>query len=144
MTRFDRFTKMLVANGFRHYMPGARLTGFICYERRFYNRPCWWKFWQEKEWMFLRGGEWAYTVGNVYKFGRYEDMAVELFGGMKFSGPKSTEDLLLGRSRFIEAYCKEKGWTMPLDIQQILEVRAQDGWKNPSINVHENQTTEEI
>jgi hypothetical protein len=58
-------------------------------------------------------------------------MAVELFGGMSFSGPKGTEDILLGRSRFVEAYCKEKGWTLPLTIQQILEVRAQDGWKHP-------------
>lgn len=40
--------------------------------------------------------------------------------------------VLLARDAFINKYCAEKGWTKAtLTMQQILEIRAQDGWKNP-------------
>ena len=42
------------------------------------------------------------------------------------------------RHKFIVAYCREKGWSIPgeadfheLSMTQILEIRAQPGWKNP-------------
>ena len=73
---FDSFTKILVAHGFKHWMPGVRVTGYIVY----YRRPSRWKFWQ-KEYMFLLKGEWSYAgVGNVFKYGKYQDGAAELFG----------------------------------------------------------------
>ena len=45
-----------------------------------------------------------------------------------------TEKVLLARDAFIDKYCAEKGWTKAtLTMQQILEIRAQDGWKNPKL-----------
>ena len=42
------------------------------------------------------------------------------------------QNILLARDAFIDKYCAEKGWTKAtLTIEQILEIRAQDGWKNP-------------
>jgi hypothetical protein len=130
--QFDDITKLLISHGFKHWMPGARLTGKLVY----YRRPRWWKFWQGKEFVFLGGGEWAYAgPGKVHRFGRYEDMAIELFGGMRLSGgSEDLQRLLLARSRFIEAYCKEKGWTEPLSMQQVMEIRAQEGWKHPDVD----------
>lgn len=47
-----------------------------------------------------------------------------------------TEAILRARGRFMEAYCREKGWpTNPADlsITQILDIRAQPGWKEPAL-----------
>lgn len=43
------------------------------------------------------------------------------------------------RRQFIESYCRDKGWPNPCDPDfedriswgQVLEMRAQEGWKNP-------------
>ena len=42
--------------------------------------------------------------------------------------------VLAGRAKFAEEYCKKKGWPTEIEklsIDQLLEVRAQPGWKNP-------------
>ena len=41
-------------------------------------------------------------------------------------------NIILGRDAFINEYCKKKGWKKEeLDFDQILEIRKQEGWKNP-------------
>jgi len=41
-------------------------------------------------------------------------------------------DFLQARGRVVAAYCEEKGWDKNnLTIQQILEIRSQEAWKNP-------------
>jgi hypothetical protein len=36
------------------------------------------------------------------------------------------------RQRFVEDYCKKLGWDpKQLSFEQTLEIRQQDGWKNP-------------
>lgn len=36
------------------------------------------------------------------------------------------------RQRFVEDYCKKRGWDpKQLSYEQTLEIREQDGWKNP-------------
>ena len=58
---------------------------------------------------------------------------MELFGGVTVhGGTPDVNNILAGRSAFIEAYCEAKGWTEPLTITQVLEIRQQDGWKNPT------------
>lgn len=45
--------------------------------------------------------------------------------------------LLEARAIFVEKYCAEKGWDFvsygDLSMEQVLEIRQQDGWKNPKI-----------
>ena len=44
-----------------------------------------------------------------------------------------TERLLLARHEFAMDYCKQRGWpedAAELTIDQILEIRAQPGWKD--------------
>jgi hypothetical protein len=37
-----------------------------------------------------------------------------------------------GRTRFAEAFCKERGWDMnALSLEQILEIRKQPKWQIP-------------
>jgi len=37
------------------------------------------------------------------------------------------------RVEFVQQYCQEKGWNKDeLSIEQILEIRQQEAWKNPS------------
>jgi hypothetical protein len=58
---------------------------------------------------------------------------MELFGGINVhGGTPEVNSILAGRSAFIKAYCEAKGWKEPLTMTQILEIRAQDGWKNPT------------
>lgn len=41
-------------------------------------------------------------------------------------------DLLRKRGEFVRAYCAERGWDPGhLEVDQLLEVRAQPGWKQP-------------
>lgn len=57
---------------------------------------------------------------------------MKLFSGVKFiGGSTEVQNILLKRSEFITKYCETKGWTPPLSIEQVLELRAQEGWKNP-------------
>lgn len=39
-----------------------------------------------------------------------------------------------GRHKFSQEYIKKKGWGPPetLSIPQIMEIREQEGWKNPT------------
>jgi hypothetical protein len=40
---------------------------------------------------------------------------------------------LLKRGEFVRTYCVDRGWDPDhLTIEQLLEVRAQPGWKQPS------------
>lgn len=51
-----------------------------------------------------------------------------------------TKKIILARDAFIDKYCAEKGWTKAqLTIQQILEIRAQDGWKNPNLSAVDDE-----
>lgn len=37
-----------------------------------------------------------------------------------------------GRGKFAKKYCDERGWDMGnVSIIQLLEIRGQEGWKNP-------------
>ena len=56
-------------------------------------------------------------------------------GGITIVGASDeTKRVLLARDAFIERYCAEKGWTKAsLTFEQIFEIRAQDGWKNPTL-----------
>ncbi|MBX4204858.1 MAG: hypothetical protein KW788_01555 [Candidatus Doudnabacteria bacterium] len=58
---------------------------------------------------------------------------LQLPGGMVVVGVTEKEaDVLRARHAFVEQYCRGKGWDMlNLTIDQLLEVRAQPGWKNP-------------
>jgi hypothetical protein len=59
---------------------------------------------------------------------------INLPGGFTVSGVTNDEaKVLAGRGRFVEKYCAEKGWDLNrLTIEQLLEIRSQSGWKNPS------------
>lgn len=66
---------------------------------------------------------------------------IELPGGagtVVFTGTDAEaaehERVLRARHEFAMGYCRSKGWpedAAQLSIEQILEVRAQEGWKNP-------------
>jgi len=47
----------------------------------------------------------------------------------------ATQRLVDGRRRFILDYMEQKGWKGPpeeLSMEQIMEIRVQDGWKRPT------------
>lgn len=49
-------------------------------------------------------------------------------------GPQEAADLqklLYGRAAFIKKYVESKGWGEDLTLEQIMEIRAQEGWKHP-------------
>lgn len=58
-------------------------------------------------------------------------------GGMKIFGLSTDQEACLrARGKFAEEYCKIRGWPVginELTMDQILEIRSQDGWKNPII-----------
>ena len=44
------------------------------------------------------------------------------------------DDLIKARHAFVVRYCTQMGWPTEaerLTIAQVLQIRAQDGWKNP-------------
>ena len=46
------------------------------------------------------------------------------------------DPILKARGKFVRRYCAEKGWSAgPNDLSwdQIMEIRGQEGWKNPTI-----------
>jgi hypothetical protein len=46
------------------------------------------------------------------------------------------QKLLEARGAFAVAYCRQRGWPEDpalLSMQQIVEIRKQDGWKNPVV-----------
>lgn len=51
--------------------------------------------------------------------------------GLTVGLTEDTETNIRGRDAFIKKYCAEKGWNREqLDIDQIMEIRSQDGWEN--------------
>ncbi len=58
---------------------------------------------------------------------------VELLGGMKiFGGTPQQVAAIVRRDSFIRQYAEEKEWDVNnLTMEQILEIRKQEGWKNP-------------
>ncbi|MDO8523627.1 MAG: hypothetical protein Q7R74_00180 [bacterium] len=56
-----------------------------------------------------------------------------LLGNMELSGLTPAQKLLVEkRERFVLAYCKEREWDAKnLSVEQLLEIRKQEGWKNP-------------
>jgi aminoglycoside phosphotransferase (APT) family kinase protein len=58
---------------------------------------------------------------------------LDLGNGIILTGAdEKTAKGLLARKAFIAQYCKGKGWDADdLTITQVLEIRAQEGWKNP-------------
>ncbi len=58
---------------------------------------------------------------------------MKLPGGIEIvGGNKGLNDLLVARGQFILRYCLEKKWDAEnLTMPQILELRSQEGWKNP-------------
>lgn len=59
---------------------------------------------------------------------------VEINGMTMIGVSPEQETILRGRDKFVRAYCAEKGWghVESLSIAQIMEIREQDGWKNPA------------
>ena len=57
--------------------------------------------------------------------------------GMEIVGLSTDQEACLqARGVFFKEYCKNKGWPIDankLTIDQILEIRKQDSWKNPII-----------
>lgn len=44
------------------------------------------------------------------------------------------EQLFEARRLFVDEYCRKKGWDQATaTIDQIMEIRRQDGWKNPEV-----------
>lgn len=64
-----------------------------------------------------------------------EGLHMELPGGVVVHGlTAGQEELLKKRGQFVLDYCKAHGWSVEfeaLSIEQILEIRSQDDWKNP-------------
>jgi len=64
-------------------------------------------------------------------------MELDLGNGIKVCGLSEKDvKFLSARHAFVEQYCKAKGWDADdlgkgLTIEQILEIRSQEGWKNP-------------
>jgi len=58
---------------------------------------------------------------------------IQLPGGILVTGANDEQQrVLIGRSAFVQEYCAKKGWCIDhLTIAQLLEIRAQDGWKHP-------------
>lgn len=86
----------------------------------------------------LRGTE--ITGGAVNEMGKTKGegaMAklkdMKLPGGITVSGGTEEErNLLRKRGEFATAYCQNKGWDIAkLTITQLLEIRAQKGWREP-------------
>lgn len=52
-------------------------------------------------------------------------------GQFVVGGTTEMERVFKARHAFAVQYCAEQGWDMDnIDIKQLIEVRAQDGWKN--------------
>lgn len=60
-------------------------------------------------------------------------MRVTQVGGMTVVGMSETQEAFMRkREAFVERYFKERGLTKEAaTIQQILEMRKEEGWKNP-------------
>jgi hypothetical protein len=54
-------------------------------------------------------------------------------GGVTFTGgTEAMHNILRGRGAFVSQYCQNKGWDLNnLTFDQLLEIRAQPGWKEP-------------
>ena len=63
-----------------------------------------------------------------------ERLDAVLICGVRVSGGTEAQyDLLRRRGAFAHQYCTAKGWDFDnVTMQQILEIRSQPGWKNPS------------
>lgn len=58
----------------------------------------------------------------------------ERLGITSFCNTQEDLDFLNKRADFTEEYCKKIGWPSELDdlsMEQVMEIREQDGWKNP-------------
>lgn len=56
-------------------------------------------------------------------------------GGNGVFGTTEQMKVLLAREVFVKAYFAERGWDSGNPTpEQILEIRMQDGWKNPRID----------
>lgn len=65
---------------------------------------------------------------------------IRIPGGGKVLHPGTKEEanehqrIIDARGAFVQQYIKEKGWSesfADLSIDQIMEIRTQEGWKNP-------------
>lgn len=55
-----------------------------------------------------------------------------VIGGVKIrNAPNEMVNTMISRDAFVNKYCEEKKWDREtLTIEQILEIRAQEGWKS--------------
>ncbi len=60
-------------------------------------------------------------------------MAIKTSSGLTIHGMDAEgETRIRSRDAFITAYCKDKGWDpKDLDMTKVIEIRQQEGWKNP-------------
>jgi hypothetical protein len=65
---------------------------------------------------------------------------IQIPGGLKAislgtqSEADKTQAIVNARHAFVQKYCQEQGWSSnpeELSMAQILQIRQQDGWKNP-------------
>ena len=57
----------------------------------------------------------------------------KMVGGMMVAATPKQHDILQMRGAFAKAYCEAKGWNFDNPtIDQILEIRSQRGWINPT------------
>lgn len=73
-------------------------------------------------------------IRKPFEVNRGNRRNIQLPGGIVAVGVNDQQvKVLTGRQAFVEKYCKDRGWDMlNLTIEQLLEVRAQPGWKEPA------------
>lgn len=66
--------------------------------------------------------------------GAMQDGKAFNIGGLTIYGATTEQERIIrDRDAFIDEYCRQKGWDKAnLSFDQILEIRKQDGWKNPN------------
>jgi hypothetical protein len=56
-------------------------------------------------------------------------------GGIVLHVPASQLPTLKARDAFVRKYCAERGWDPEhISIEQLLDIREQEGWKNPVVS----------
>jgi hypothetical protein len=86
-------------------------------------------------WHFWLDGKWVVLPSWFVQIVSERVNLMELPGGVTVHGLNTEqEQFLAARGRFIMRYCLDKGWDHNnLTIQQVLEIRSQEGWKTPDL-----------
>jgi hypothetical protein len=65
---------------------------------------------------------------------------MKLMGNIEVHNVSSEQEKFLrAREVFSQKYMHERGWTIEsISITQLMEIRAQEGWKNPHVDSKTN------